>query len=399
MSKNDSKELMIYIHIPFCIRKCLYCDFLSAPADDDTKNAYMEALCREIHEKRELYKEYKVSSVFFGGGTPTAVSAQWIRRIMESLRADYSILEDAEITMEMNPGTVEEKDASLYLEAGINRLSIGLQSTWDEELQSLGRIHTYEKFLETYELVRKAGFTNVNVDLMSALPNQTTEKYRASLEKVLGLKPPPEHISAYSLIIEEGTYYYKANEEGKLQLPTEEDEREMYYLTKQVLEKHGYKRYEISNYAKPEKECKHNIGYWQRKNYVGFGIGAASLVKNERFSNGRVLQEYIKAPCRAVADREILTLEDRMAETMFLGLRMVEGVSESLWLEEYPRSLTDVYSEGMKVKNESEVVQSCPTLHDPMDCSLPGSSIHGIFQARVLEWGAIAFSDSKLYVT
>lgn len=348
MRTSNSKELMIYIHIPFCVRKCLYCDFLSAPADEDTKNAYMEALCREIHEKSVKYKEYKVSSVFFGGGTPTAVEADWIRQVMEILREDYHILEDVEITMEMNPGTVEEKDVAVYLQAGINRLSIGLQSTWDEELQSLGRIHTYEKFLETYALVRRAGFTNVNVDLMSALPNQTPQKYRASLEKVLGLMPPPEHISAYSLIVEEGTPFYKAYEEDRLLLPTEEEEREMYYLTKCVLEQYGYERYEISNYAKPRKECRHNVGYWQRKNYVGFGIGAASLVENERFANGRDLETYIQTPCEAAEDRERLTVEEQMAETMFLGLRMVQGVSESLWMEEYHRSLISVYGDVLQ---------------------------------------------------
>jgi len=345
MRTSNSKELMIYIHIPFCVRKCLYCDFLSAPADEDTKNAYMEALCREIHEKSVQYKEYKVSSIFFGGGTPTAVEADWIRQVMEILRRNYHILEDAEITMEMNPESVEEKDLAVYSEAGINRLSIGLQSTWDEELQSLGRIHTYEKFLETYTMVRKAGFNNVNVDLMSALPGQTPQKYRESLERVLGLIPPPEHISAYSLIIEEGTPFFKAYEEDMLILPSEEEEREMYYLTKQVLEQYGYERYEISNYAKPGKECRHNIGYWCRKNYVGFGIGAASLVENERFTNGRDLEAYIQAPCDAVEEKERLIVEEQMAETMFLGLRMVQGVCESLWMEEYHRSLTSVYGD------------------------------------------------------
>ncbi len=357
MKKEHSKELMIYIHIPFCVKKCLYCDFLSAPADEDTKKAYMEALCREIHEKSVRYGEYEVSSIFFGGGTPTAVEAEWIRQIMQILRADYHIMEDAEITMEMNPGTVEEKDVTVYLEAGINRLSIGLQSACDEELQSLGRIHTYEKFLETYSMVRRAGFTNVNVDLMSALPDQTPQKYRESLEKVLGLMPPPEHISAYSLIIEEGTPFYKAYEEDRLVLPTEEEEREMYYLTKHVLKQYGYERYEISNYAKQGEECRHNIGYWSRKNYVGFGIGAASLVENERFTNGRDLEAYIKAPCEVVEDRESLTMAEQMAETMFLGLRMVKGVSESLWMEEYQRNLASVYGDVIQKHVENGLLE------------------------------------------
>lgn len=345
MKKEHVKELMIYIHIPFCVKKCLYCDFLSAPADDAAKKAYMEALCREIHEKSRDYRDYDVSSIFFGGGTPTAVDPEWIRQIMQLLREDYHIAEDAEITMEMNPGTVSQKDMAVYAVAGINRLSMGLQSACNEELKSLGRIHTYEKFLETYTYVREAGFANVNVDLMSGLPSQTPQKYRESLEKVLGLIPPPEHISAYSLIVEEGTPFYKAYEEDRLMLPTEEEEREMYYLTKQVLEKHGYERYEISNYAKPGKECKHNTGYWCRRNYVGFGIGAASLVENVRFANERDLEAYINNPCDVMVDKEILSTEDRMSETMFLGLRMVSGVSEKAWMEEYNRSLCDVYEE------------------------------------------------------
>ncbi len=357
MKKECVKELMIYIHIPFCVRKCLYCDFLSAPADDAAKKAYMEALCREIHEKSRDYRDYEVSSIFFGGGTPTAVDPEWIKQIMLLLREDYHIAEDAEITMEMNPGTVSQKDMTVYAAAGINRLSMGLQSACNEELKSLGRIHTYEKFLETYTYVREAGFANVNVDLMSGLPGQTPQKYKESIEKVLSLVPPPEHISAYSLIIEEGTPFQEAYEKGRLELPSEEHEREMYYLTKQILKQHGYDRYEISNYAKQGKECKHNTGYWCRRNYVGFGIGAASLVENVRFTNGRDLEAYINNPCEMMEDKEILSTEDRMSETMFLGLRMVSGVSEKAWMEEYGRSLQDVFGDVLQKHMENGLLE------------------------------------------
>ncbi len=337
------KEIELYIHIPFCVRKCKYCDFLSSPAGEETVQTYMEALCREIKEKSKQYQDYAVSTIFIGGGTPTAVPAIWIARILDTVRGCYDIRTDAEISMEMNPGTVKEADIQVYKAAGINRLSIGLQSTEEEELQKLGRIHDYEQFLETYKLARRAGFENINVDIMSALPGQTLESYQCTLQRVVELVPPPEHISAYSLIIEEGTPFYEAYEAGMLDLPDEETEREMYVFTEHFLKEYGYKRYEISNYAKPGKVCKHNLGYWERKDYLGFGIGAASLVENVRFQNGSDLLEYCKEPEKYSLECQVLSVREQMEETMFLGLRKTEGVSTALFGQVFGISMEKVY--------------------------------------------------------
>lgn len=350
---SEKKELEIYIHIPFCVRKCQYCDFLSGPADESTKEQYMEALCREIEEKSSLYQDYKVTSIFFGGGTPTAVEADALCRVLCLVKERFDVKPEAEITIEMNPGTVTKDALNLYENAGINRVSLGLQSTHNKELEMLGRIHTYEQFLETYKQVRDAGFENVNIDLMSALPGQDLESYKASLEKVIHLTPPPEHISVYSLIVEEGTPFYEAYEQGKLDLPSEDVERDMYHLTKYYLKEQGYERYEISNYAKPGRECVHNIGYWQRKNYVGFGIGAASLIENQRFSNEESLQKYLENPCGCESNRQVLSVVEQMEEYLFLGLRMCRGVSVKGFYESFGKNLEQVYGQVIEkhIKN------------------------------------------------
>ncbi len=350
---SEKKKLEIYIHIPFCVRKCQYCDFLSGPADEDTKAKYMEALCLEIKEKSGKYGEYEVTSIFFGGGTPTAVPAEALCHVLKLVKEKFYVGPEAEITIEMNPGTVIKETLQLYKAAGINRVSLGLQSTHNKELQRLGRIHTYEQFLETYKQVREAGFVNVNIDLMSALPGQSLESYKESLQKVLNLTPPPDHISAYSLIVEEGTPFYEAYVKGRLDLPQEDTEREMYHLTKSYLSEQGYERYEISNYAKPGRECAHNIGYWRRQNYVGFGIGAASLIENQRFCNGEDLQKYLKNSCGCETEHQFLSIEEQMEEYMFLGLRMCQGVSEKGFAECYGRTLEEVYGQVIEkhIKN------------------------------------------------
>lgn len=337
------KELEIYIHIPFCVKKCHYCDFLSGPADEEAKEIYHKALCMEMREKSKEYTSYRVTSVFFGGGTPSSVKPERITEIMEIVKGQYHLAENAEISMEVNPGTVDRRALHMYYEAGINRLSMGLQSAREEELKLLGRIHSYEQFLEAYFTAREIGFSNINVDLMSGLPGQSLEHYRESLHKVTQLEPAPEHISAYSLIIEEGTPFYRAYEKGELQLPEEDTEREMYELTRSLLADRGYERYEISNYARKGQECRHNIGYWQRKNYAGFGIGAASLIENVRFKNVDNMNIYIKDPCNSRTDVQILSLEEQMEEFFFLGLRLTEGVSYSAFQEAFCRNPEEVY--------------------------------------------------------
>ena len=354
------KELELYLHIPFCVKKCNYCDFLSAPAEEKTRAAYVDTLIREIEDFEEP-EDYEVVTVFFGGGTPSILPGEAILRLMEALRKKFHFREEAEITLEANPGTVDEKKLSFYKKAGINRLSFGLQSTDAEELKKLGRIHTWEKFLESFELARKAGFSNINVDLMSALPGQTVESWRRTLEQVMALSP--EHISAYSLILEEGTPFYKKYVEDEAKegpkLPDEDAERQMYWDTETLMEKNGYHRYEISNYAKEGYACRHNLGYWERIPYLGFGIGAASLVPGEligkcrklegkmgRYTNPDQLREYAHS-YRNKFQAELLTETEEMEEFMFLGLRKMDGISKKEFSEYFGKSLEDIYGEAI----------------------------------------------------
>ncbi len=306
-------------------------------------NAYMEALLTEAKGRAEEYREYMVDTVFIGGGTPTVVEAIWIERLMETVREYYVVSDGAEITMEVNPGTVDGKKLQSYHDAGINRLSIGLQSAKDEELKQLGRIHTWQDFQNTYELARKVGFSNINVDVMSALPKQTYASYCATLDALMHLIPQPEHISAYSLMIEEGTPFFELEEKGLLELPDEECERQMYAETASLLAEHGYVRYEISNYAKVGLSCRHNCGYWRRIEYVGFGIGAASLVRNVRFRNSSILGDYLEHPLGCRCEIQKLTAQEQMEEFMFLGLRMTEGVNEKEFLAQFGKTMDEVY--------------------------------------------------------
>lgn len=342
------KELELYLHIPFCVRKCAYCDFLSAPAKEEIQSAYVKKLAEEIREF-EAAGDYEVSSVFMGGGTPSILQGREIEYIFEALRETFLFREDAEITIECNPGTLTAEKLKAYKRAGINRLSIGLQSAQDEELKRLGRIHSYQEFLQSFRLAREAGFSNINVDLMSALPGQSIESYLDTLQKVCSLKP--EHISAYSLIIEEGTPFFlyysedvRRREAGEQpeNLPSEEEERRMYYETKRILEKYGYCRYEISNYAKPGFACRHNIGYWKRTDYAGFGLGAASLLNPLRYKNTSELADYLKGDF-SKKELLVLTKDNQIEETLFLGLRMTEGVNKEEFEKRFSCPMDVVY--------------------------------------------------------
>ena len=341
----NKKKLELYIHIPFCVRKCNYCDFLSAPSDERTRADYTDALVKELEGRRSEGEGYEVVSVFIGGGTPSILETSCLEQLMATVGECYFLSPDAEITIEVNPGTVDSSKLARYHRMGINRLSIGLQSALDEELRIIGRIHSYRQFEQTYYSARSAGFHNINVDVMSALPGQTTRDYERTLNSILGLQPPPEHISAYSLIVEEGTVFWELNREGKLELPDEDSERKMYELTREVLARKGYHRYEISNYARAGYECRHNCGYWMRTDYLGFGIGAASLVENRRFSNGRELLLYLEDPLGVREEIQKLTAEEQMEEFMFLGLRLTKGVSKNGFILEFGRSMDEVYGE------------------------------------------------------
>ncbi len=339
----NQKELELYIHIPFCVKKCSYCDFLSAPATEQTMETYMAALFAEIRGRAEDCTDRMVTSVFIGGGTPSLLSGESIRQLMECIRESYTLAEDAEITMEANPGTATAEKLREFYVAGINRLSIGMQSAQEQELKMLGRIHDFEGFCQVYREAVEAGFTNINVDVMSGLPGQTPESYRDTLEKVLRLDPMPQHISAYSLIVEEGTPFAAMADRGELHLPEEDTERAMYEETIEILENYGFHRYEISNYAVAGRECRHNVGYWIRRDYLGFGIGAASLMDNVRFQNGRDLGTYLEHPLECREEEQTLTVQEQMEETMFLGLRLIRGVAYEAFEEQYGKSMKEVY--------------------------------------------------------
>lgn len=380
------KELELYLHIPFCERKCAYCDFLSAPADLPVRISYIKKLQEEIAYYGAQYGEYQVSSIFFGGGTPTILEGYQLAAILETVKEHFNITTDAEITVECNPGTLTAGKAEKLVQAGFNRLSMGLQSADDRELQLLGRIHNFAQFLESYDLARKAGFRNINVDLMSALPGQTLKSWQDTLQKVTALRP--EHISAYSLIIEEGTPFYerfaedeRIREEGghPRLLPEEDVERQMYELTETFLHTKGYERYEISNYAKPGYECRHNCGYWTRKDYLGLGLGASSLVEHQRFQNTSELKTYLEQEyspqCEGQYERiaetiqlqeetgltqtghhihiETLDKKSEMEEFMFLGLRLMAGISRQQFEKKFQVTLNSVYGEVLrKLKGE-----------------------------------------------
>ena len=330
------KPLELYVHIPFCIRKCAYCDFVSGPGTKAMQKEYEETLLAEIDAAEEA-AEREVITVFFGGGTPSAVEAGMLARVMEKLRSKYVFSEDAEITLEANPGTLDVEKLKCYRKSGFNRISIGCQSVHDEELRRLGRIHTFAEFQESFALARDAGFANINVDLMSGLPEQSEEKWEESLRTIAELSP--EHISAYSLIVEPGTPFA----EQKLDLPDEDTEREMYARTAEILAEYGFFQYEISNYAKPGRECRHNIGYWTGVPYLGLGLGASSYLDGCRFTVNPDMKQYLEQQPGMFADIEKLTKKDMEEEFFYVGLRMTAGVSLSEFERRFGISAKEVY--------------------------------------------------------
>lgn len=350
------EKLGLYIHIPFCIKKCNYCDFLSAPATTQVQNAYMDILQKEIEKKATEYRDFAVDTVFIGGGTPTSVPYEKIVELLLTLKENFKLEKDCEITMECNPGTVTKEALSAYKKAGINRLSIGLQSTDNGLLKKLGRIHTYEQFLDTFLWAREVGFENINVDVMSALPNQSLTQYEDTLQKIVDLGV--EHISAYSLIVEEGTPFFEWYENGNLTLPNEDTEREMYYKTEEILAAAGFRRYEISNYAKKGFESRHNIKYWVRKPYIGLGLGASSFFGNMRYKNVSKLSDYMdNAGYMQKEETEQLTKNDAMEEFMFLGLRLMEGVSKTEFLAYFGTNIENVYGEVLTKLKKQDLIE------------------------------------------
>ena len=351
------KEISLYLHIPFCAKKCNYCDFLSFDCCAyREQQAYVEALCQELLSYREQAVAYTVVSVFVGGGTPSVLELEQMEAIFRTLYQVWEVASFAEITIEVNPGTVDRKKLIGYRQLGVNRLSIGLQSVHAEELRILGRIHNYDQFLATFHSAREAGFDNINVDVMSGLPGQTLESYRMTLNRVMALHP--EHISAYSLILEPGTPFYH-NAEICQMLPDEETERQMYAFTRTILAGSWYQRYEISNYARTGYACRHNMAYWTDGHYLGLGLGAASYIPGYRFHNTRDLKRYLDCYLPASGQTEAYTqmpafghvheeieeidTKKHMEEFMFLGLRMMQGISRKQFYDTFRRDVFAVY--------------------------------------------------------
>ena len=325
---NNEENIGIYVHIPFCKQKCSYCDFTSFANKENFIEKYINSLKNEINNI-EVSEKNCIDTIYLGGGTPSFIESKYIIDIINTIKNKFKIRQDAEITIEVNPGTVNKDKLRDYKNVGINRLSIGLQSTQNKLLKQIGRIHSYEEFINTYNLAREVGFKNINVDLMLALPNQTIEDLNESLDNILKLKP--EHISVYSLILEDETKMKQLYDEGKINLPSEEQEREMYWLVKEKLEGSNYIHYEISNFSKEGFESKHNMNCWNQKEYIGFGLAAHSYINNKRFCNTSNLHEYIKN----IEDMnfknnieicEIQNDEEQKKEYMMLGLRKIEGV-------------------------------------------------------------------------
>ena len=351
-----NKHIGIYIHIPFCKQKCYYCDFVSYCNKDNLIEKYIQAVKKEI-QLQEIIKE--IDTIYIGGGTPSYIEAKYIKEILEEIKTK-NISKEAEITIEVNPGTVTLEKLQEYKNYGINRLSIGLQSTQNNLLKTIGRIHNFEEFLETYKMARKVGFKNINVDLMLGLPNQKISDLKESLEKVLELKP--EHISVYSLIVEENTPIADKIEKNELILPEEETERNMYWYVKNTLELNGFHHYEISNFAKKSFESKHNLNCWEQQEYIGIGTSAHSYVENVRYSNTENLEKYIDnieqgTPENNKIIHEVQNENDKKKEFMLLGLRKIDGIKISEFKKVFGDNPIYLFRNELKKLSDEELIE------------------------------------------
>lgn len=338
-------KISLYIHIPFCAQKCLYCDFPSFARKDHLRKAYIEALNKEIISLREKHNNLEINTIFIGGGTPSVLEADELECLLKEV-AKLNMAKDIEYSMECNPGNLTEEKLEVMKKYGVNRISMGLQAKQDNLLKGLGRIHNYKTFKENFLLAKKVGFNNINVDLMFGLPNQRLNEWEETLREIISLEPA--HISAYSLIIEEGTAFYNLYENDKLKLPTEEEERKMYHLAKKILEENGFNQYEISNYAKEGKECRHNLAYWNMDNWIGVGSAAASYINGKRIKNISSVEKYINSINeKREAVEEIInnSKNDNMEEFMFMGLRKINGIDENEFKNRFSMNINDVYGE------------------------------------------------------
>ena len=363
------REIGIYVHIPFCKQKCYYCDFKSYANKEELIEKYIKWLKYEIKEvgegnkldyENDLDELVTVKTIYIGGGTPSYLDSKYIKEIIEEIRENFKLADKVEITIEVNPGTVNKTKLLDYINSGINRISIGLQSTDNELLKRLGRIHKYEDFLQTYNMAREVGFKNINVDLMLALPGQTIAKLEKGLKQVIDLQP--EHISLYSLIIEDGTKIEKMLKNNEITLPDENIERKIYWETKKVLEEAGYIHYEISNFAKEGYKSEHNWNCWSQKEYMGFGVAAHSYTNDVRFSNIDSIEEYIENYEQGnVTDNFVFhekqTQSSKMKEYMMLGLRKIEGISIQEFKNKFVGNPLYIYRKELQKLVEEELIE------------------------------------------
>ncbi|PAB58943.1 radical SAM family heme chaperone HemW [Anaeromicrobium sediminis] len=343
------KEIGLYIHIPFCHSKCFYCDFNSYSNMKDKFNPYVEGLLKEFEIKKELLSKYIIKSIFIGGGTPSLLPIDEMKKILDYINDNLKLKKNLEFTIESNPGTLDREKLELYLRSGINRISMGFQAWQDYMLKEIGRIHTKDEFIQNFKLAREVGFENINVDLMFGLPNQTIEEWRETLENIVKLNP--EHISSYSLKIEDNTIFARKYDEGLLKLPSEEEDRKMYYLAKDILTKNNYIHYEISNFCKKGYESVHNVIYWKNEEYIGVGLGAHSYINKTRTSNLIDVNEYIKnlkMGNRIEIVEEENHIKDHISECMFLGLRLIKGINIYELNETYKVNIEQIYEKQIK---------------------------------------------------
>lgn len=369
---KNKKRLSLYIHIPFCVQKCRYCDFYSAAASAQEKLQYTELLCREIRSWGKILREqYSVYTIFMGGGTPTCLTPDCLEKIGEEVRESFDCDALTEFTTEANPGTVTPEHLAVWQQMGINRVSLGLQSAQNRELQMLGRIHSYEEFLTTYQMIRQSGMDQINIDVMAAIPEQTLESYQDTLEKIVSLNP--EHISSYSLIVEPETVFWDWEKNGTLKRVDEDTDRQMYEWTGKYLQQMGYHRYEISNYCRSGMECKHNCVYWTGGEYLGLGVNASSYLNGYRFRvpvSQKSYRSYVDRICQLAGngsadlqnaiqgmdELEIIDQKEQMEEFMFLGLRMMAGVSEEEFFRRFGSSMMDVYGDVIKKYQKMDLI-------------------------------------------
>lgn len=331
----------LYIHIPFCIRKCIYCDFLSMRYDDNIAGEYITSLTNEFSLRKELAGE--IRTIYIGGGTPTTLSAHELTRLIQGLRTSFTVSPDAEITIEANPGTIDKEKVAALADAGVNRFSLGIQSFIDRELQLLGRVHNSDDAVRAIEIMRYSGVRNLSIDLIYGMPGQTMREWSYTLSKTLDLSP--EHISAYELTPEEGTPLFDSIKDGSLQKPDEDIIIRMYHHAIDALTASGYKHYEISNFARPGFECRHNLNYWDRGQYIGFGAGAHSFIGDKRIKNTSDINRYInelKTGKLSIEDATEISCEDAIKEFIFLGIRKTGGLNVKGFRDDLGIDLLDI---------------------------------------------------------